>query len=72
MRKLRSIATALILTCTVAGIAVGSLAVYHPTSNVVGQTSNQPGEYDVGQTSNQPGEYDVGQTSNQPGEYDVG
>lgn len=48
MRNLKSIATALVLTFTLAGIALGSFAAYHPTTSVIAQTSNQPGEYDVG------------------------
>lgn len=48
MRNLKSIATALVLTVTLAGIAIGSFAAYHPANSVIAQTSNQPGEYDVG------------------------
>ncbi len=48
MRNLKKIAAALLLTLTVSGIAVGTLAAYSPSSTVIAGTSNLPGEWDVG------------------------
>lgn len=48
MRNLKKIAAALLVTLTLSGLAVGSVAAFSPSSVVLAGGSNLPGDYDVG------------------------
>ncbi|MBW7916267.1 MAG: hypothetical protein H3C53_06225 [Trueperaceae bacterium] len=48
MRNLKKIATALLVTLAISGLAVGSLAAFAPAATVIAGGSNLPGEWDVG------------------------